>query len=77
MSNSASHQSQSQAIAQQLETFVSLLLVTLDKKLDKRLVRTFSFYFISDSCLILWGTDQFCDLLFSAHFVLVSSIYTN
>lgn len=41
MSNSASSQRQSQAIAHQLGTFVSPLLVTLDKRLDKRLVRTF------------------------------------
>ena len=41
MVDCASNQDQSQELADKLETFVSPLLVTLDKRLDKRLVRTF------------------------------------
>jgi len=41
MKDCASKQSQSQAVAQQLKAFVEPLLVMLDKRLDKRLVRTF------------------------------------
>ena len=53
MSNSTSSQGQSQAVAQQSETFVSSLLVTFDKRSDKHLV----WYHVSNyftRCVLSW-----------------------